>query len=61
MKPGDLARLRDVGIQSGRVVTVLKVMYRFSDDGKWALVDYFRDGEIVEGVHSDFLEVIECE
>jgi hypothetical protein len=62
MKPGDLARLKDVGIRSGEVIivrvhppgTIPNVF------GSWMCVDYRHDGEIVEECDFSFLEVIEC-
>jgi hypothetical protein len=55
MEAGDLARLRDIGIRSGEIVLVLSVKSRKS----WVEVDYLHDGNVVEGSHSDFLEVIQ--
>jgi len=55
MQPGDLARLRDIGIRSGEIVLILSVRSWKS----WVEVDYLHDGKVVEGSHSDFLEVIQ--
>jgi hypothetical protein len=61
MKPGDLARLKDVGIRSGEVVLIVKVDPRPlpAVAGSWTAVDYIHDGEIVEECDSSFLEVID--
>ena len=63
MKPGDLARLKDIGIRSGEVVLIVKVDPRPlpAVAGSWTAVDYIHDGELVEECDSSFLEVIECE
>ena len=64
MKPGDLARLKDVGIRRGGVVIILAVRNYFSEETghlEWTSIDYISDGEIVDGCDSSFLEVIECE
>jgi hypothetical protein len=63
MKPGDLARLKDVGIRSGKIVLIVKVDPRPLPTvaGSWTAVDYIHDGELVEECDSSFLEVIECE
>ena len=61
MKPGDLARLKDVGIRSGEVVLIVKVDPRPlpAVAGSWTAVDYIHDGELVEECDSSFLEVID--
>jgi len=65
MKPGDLARLKDVGVlRRGEVVTILAVRNYFSEETghlEWTSIDYISNGEIVDGCDSSFLEVIECE
>lgn len=63
MKPGDLARLKDVGIRSGEIVLIVKVDPRPlpAVASSWTAVDYIHDGELVEECDSSFLEVIECE
>ena len=62
MKPGDLARLKDVGIRSGEIVLILKVHpLRPLPNvfGSWTSVDYLHDGQVVEDCDSSFLEVID--
>jgi len=62
MKPGDLARLKDVGNRSGEVVTIVRVHpWRPTPNvfGSWTCVDYLHDGELVEECDSSFLEVID--
>jgi len=62
MKPGDLARLKDVGVRSGEIVTIVKVHpWRPLPNvfGSWRSVDYLHDGELVEECDSSFLEVID--
>jgi hypothetical protein len=64
MRPGDLARLKDVGIRSGEIVTIVRVHPPRplpNVFGSWTCVDYLHDGELVEECDSSFLEVIECE
>ncbi len=58
MKPGDLARLRDVGIMSGKIVMVLRVrgIIPHSDI---VVVDFLLGGELQEGFHIDFFEAID--
>ena len=59
MKPGDLARLKDVGIMSGEIVLVLRVrpLGRLKSDVM--VVDFIYKGELQEEFHVDFFEVID--
>ena len=62
MKRGDIARLKDVGIRSGEIVTIVRVHpWRPLPNvfGSWRSVDYLHDGELVEECDSSFLEVID--
>jgi len=62
MRPGDLARLKDVGVRSGEIVTIVRVHpWRPLPNvfGSWRSVDYLHDGELVEECDSSFLEVID--
>jgi len=61
MKPGDLARLKDVGIMSGEIVLVLRVRPLGSLNSDVMVVDFLLRGELMEEFHIDFFEVIECE
>jgi hypothetical protein len=59
MKPGDLARLKDVGIMSGEIVLVLRVrpLGRLKSDVM--VVDFLLKGELMEEFHIDFFEAID--
>jgi hypothetical protein len=61
MKPGDLARLVDVGIRSGEIVMIIKVTPRSLPNvfGSWNSVDYMHNGHVIEDCDSSFLEVID--
>ena len=62
MKPGDLARLKDIGVRSGEIVLILKVNpLRPLPNvfGSWTSVDYLHDGQVIEDCDSSFLEVID--
>jgi len=59
MKPGDLARLKDVGIMSGEIVLVLRVrpLGRLKSDVM--VVDFIYKGELQEEFHIDFFEPVQ--
>ena len=62
MKPGDLARLKDIGIHSGEIVMIVKVHpWRDTPNvfGSWATVDFMFDGQVIEECDSSFLELID--
>ena len=62
MKPGDLARLKDIGIHSGEIVMIVKVHPKRvtpNTFGSWATVDFMFDGQVVEECDASFLEVID--
>ena len=59
MKPGDLARLKDVGLMSGQIVLVLRVrpLGRLKSDVM--VVDFLSSsGELMEEFHVDFFEAV---
>ena len=58
LKPGDLARLKDVGIMSGEIVLVLRVRPVVPKSGLM-VVDFIYKGELQEGFHIDFFEAID--
>jgi len=59
MKPGDLARLKDVGIMSGEIVLVLRVRPLGRPKSDVMVVDFLLKGELMEEFHIDFFEVID--
>lgn len=64
MKPGDLARLRDIGIRSGQIVLILKVEHYYeTPDGNpaWTAIDYLHNGEIWDYTDSGFFEPVQDE
>ena len=58
MKPGDLARLKDVGIMSGEIVLVLRVR-PLGLKSDVMVVDFIYKGELQEEFHIDFFEAID--
>jgi len=58
MKPGDLARLVNVGIMSGEVVIILQVRPIVPGSGVM-VVDFLFRGELMEEFHIDFFEPVQ--
>ena len=58
MKPGDLARLKDVGIMSGQVVLVLQVR-PVVPKSSVMVVDFIYKGELQEEFHVDFFDLVQ--
>ena len=58
MKPGDLARLFDVGVLSGEIVLVLQVR-PIVPNSDVMVVDFLFRGELVEEFHIDFFEPVQ--
>lgn len=58
MKPGDLARLKDVGIMSGQIVLVLRVR-PVVPKSLVMVVDFIYKGELQEEFHIDFFEPVQ--
>ncbi len=59
MKPGDLARIKDLGLMSGQIVLVLRVrpLGRLKSDV--LVVDFIYKGELQEEFHIDFFELVQ--
>jgi hypothetical protein len=58
MKPGDLARLFDVGVLSGEIVLVLQVR-PIVPNSDVMVVDFLFRGELLEEFHIDFFEPVQ--
>lgn len=60
MKPGDLARLVDIGIMSGEIVLVLRVRPLGRLNSDVMVVDFLSSrGELMEEFHVDFFEPVQ--
>jgi hypothetical protein len=58
VKPGDLARLKDIGLMSGQIVLVLRVRPVVPKSGVM-VVDFIYKGELQEAFHIDFFEPVQ--
>ena len=58
MKPGDLARLVDVGIVSGQIVLILQVR-PVLPKSSIMVADFIYTGGLVEGYSIDFFEPVQ--
>lgn len=54
MNPGDLVRMTDIGVRSGRIGLIVGI-HRFNIAKEFMLYDVLLDGDILDSIDSSFL------
>ena len=54
MNPGDLVRMTDIGVRSGRIGLIVGI-HRFNIAKEFVLYDVLLDGELLDSIDSSFL------